>query len=216
MYTVLLVDDHVLFREGLRTIITRWEDFEVVAEAENGQQALQFARDLLPDVILMDIGMPVMDGLQATGQILRELPSMRVVMLTVSENEDNLFHALKLGAQGFVLKNTPARRLHDQLRGVMQGEAALSGRVAAKVLDEFNRPHVEDKVSLEAGFEPLSPREQDVLQLVAEGLSNHEIGERLFLSENTIKKYIRNILDKLQLNNRVQAAVYAVRKGLAD
>ena len=216
MYTVLLVDDHVLFREGLRTIITRWEDFDVVAEAENGQQALQLAHDLLPDVILMDIGMPVMDGLQATGQILRELPSMRVVILTVSENEDNLFHALKLGAQGFVLKNTPARRLHAQLRGVMQGEAALSGRVAAKVLDEFNRLHAEDEVSLEAGVEPLSPREKDVLQLVAEGLSNQEIGARLYLSENTIKKYIRNILDKLQLNNRVQAAVYAVRKGLAD
>jgi DNA-binding NarL/FixJ family response regulator len=216
MYSVLLVDDHVLFREGLRTIITRWEDFEVVAEAENGQQALEITRDLLPDVILMDIGMPVMDGLLATEKILREFPSMRVVILTVSENEDNLFHMLKLGAQGFLLKNTPARRLHDQLRGVMQGDAALSGRLAAKVLDEFNRPQVEVQVSLEAGFEPLSSREREVLQLVAEGLSNQEIGKRLFLSENTIKKYIRNILDKLQLNNRVQAAVYAVRKGLAD
>lgn len=216
MYSVLLVDDHVLFREGLRTIITRWDDFEVVAEAENGKQALEFARELLPDIILMDIGMPVMDGLQAAGQILRELPAIRVVILTVSENEDNLFQALKIGAQGFVLKNTPARRLHDQLRGVMRGEAALSGGVAAKVLEEFNRPHVEDRVSLEAGVEPLSPREKEVLHLVSEGLSNQEIGEALFLSENTIKKYIRNILDKLQLNNRVQAAVYAVRKGLAD
>ncbi|MCJ7568237.1 MAG: response regulator transcription factor [Anaerolineales bacterium] len=216
MNTILLVDDHVLFREGLRSLANRWADFEVIGEASNGQEALDMARELLPDVILMDITMPVMDGLEATRKIKRELPTSRIIMLTVSKDEDNLFEAIKAGAHGYVLKDTPSRRLHDFLRGAMRGEAPMSGAIAAKVLKEFNKPISSDNDPCLALTEPLSDRERQVLQLVSEGLTNYEIGESLFLSESTVKKHIANILDKLHLSNRVQAAVYAVREGLLE
>lgn len=216
MNSILLVDDHVLFREGLRSLSRHWEDFEVVGEASNGLEALEMARELLPDVILMDITMPLMDGLEATRQIKRELPTSRVIMLTVSEDEDNLFEAIKAGAHGYILKDTPSRRLHDFIRGAMRGEAPMSGTMAAKVLDEFNKPQGTHEDPCEILVESLSDREQQVLQLVSEGLTNQEIGDRLFLSESTVKKHLANILDKLHLSNRVQAAVYAVRKGLIE
>lgn len=212
MNTILLVDDHVLFREGLFSLMQRWEDFEVVGEASNGQQAILMSRDYLPDLVLMDITMPVMNGLEATKRITRELPTTRVVILTVSEDEENLFEAIKSGAAGYILKDAPSRRLHDQLRGVMRGESPLSGAVATKMLAEFNRQS--EKHGSTEVEEPLTEREQEVLQHVSEGLSNQEIAERLCLSENTIKKHLRNILQKLHLNNRVQAAVFAAREGL--
>jgi DNA-binding NarL/FixJ family response regulator len=212
--TILIVDDHVLFREGLCNIIIHWDDFEVVGEAENGEEAIQKTRDLLPDIILMDIGMPVMNGIQATRQIYRVYPTTRIVILTVSEEEENLMEAIKSGAKGYVLKNTPARRLHDQLRSVLRGEAALSGIMAEKILQEFNRPRGFTSSDEAVTIESLTDREQEVLQLVVEGLTNLEIGERLTISENTVKKYIHNILEKLHLNNRVEAAIYAVKEGL--
>ena len=138
------------------------------------------------------------------------------MILTVSEDEANLFEAIKSGAVGYVLKNTPSRRLHSYLQGVMRGEAPMSGAMAAKVLEEFSRRGDPAQESLEVAEESLSDREREVLQLVAEGLTNQEIGERLCLSENTIKKHLANVLDKLHLSNRVQAAVYAVREGLVD
>lgn len=214
--TLLLVDDHVLFREGVAALAQHWDDFEVVGEASNGQEAIELARELLPDIILMDISMPVMNGLEATAQIQRELPTSRVVMLTIAEDEANLFEAIKSGAVGYILKNTPSRRLHSYLQGVMRGEAPMSGVVAAKVLDEFSRRSDAPGEALAVTGEALSEREQEVLQLVAEGLTNQEIGEKLSLSENTIKKHLANVLGKLHLSNRVQAAVYAVREGLAD
>jgi len=215
--TLLLVDDHVLFREGVAALASRhWDDFEVVGEASNGQEALEMARELLPDIILMDVSMPVMDGLEATRRLHRELPTSRVVILTVSEEETNLFEAIKSGAVGYVLKNMPSRRLHSYLQGVMRGEAPMSGAMAAKVLEEFSRRGDPAQESLHMAEESLSDREREVLQLVAEGLTNQEIGERLCLSENTIKKHLANVLDKLHLSNRVQAAVYAVREGLVD
>jgi len=212
--TILVVDDHLLFREGLCNIIGRWDDFEVVGEAQNGAEAIQKTRDLLPDIILMDITMPVMNGIQATRQISRVYPATKIVILTVSEEEDNLMEAIKSGAKGYVLKDTPSRRLHDQLRSVLRGEAALSGVMAEKILQEFNRPRdftvTEEAITVEA----LTDREQEVLQLVVKGLTNSEIGERLTISENTVKKYLHNILEKLNLNNRVEAAIYAVKEGL--
>ena len=216
MYTVLLTDDHVLFREGLRGLIQHWSDFEVVGEASNGQEAIELCQNLQPDLILMDISMPVLNGLEATRQIKEHYPSTHIVILTVSEDEGDLFGAIKHGAQGYVLKNMPARRLHDMLRGVMQGEAPLSGKVATKVLSEFSQnKDGQGKVKL-GGLEQLTNREMEVLQLVAEGLSNKEIAEKLYLGEGTVKKYLGNVLDKLHLNNRVQAAVYATQKGLFE
>lgn len=215
-HTILITDDHVLFREGLRTICSHWEDFEVVGEAQNGRQAVELAQQLLPDIVLMDISMPEMDGIEATRIISKTCPSVNVVILTVSEEEKKLLDAVKYGARGYVLKDTPSRRLHDQLRGVIQGEAALSGVMAEKILSEFKKPKSLSATEQQAAVEPLTEREQEVLRLVAEGLTNLEIGERLVISENTVKKYLHNILSKLQLNNRVEAAVYAIKEGLTE
>lgn len=212
--TLLIVDDHVLFREGLRTIISRWDDFEVVGEACNGQEAIELARDLLPDIILMDIAMPVLDGLRATRQICRELPASRVVMLTMSEDEENLFEAIQNGARGYVLKVIPSAGLHKKLSAVVRGEAALSGVMATKILNEFGKLKAGLDVPETACLETLTEREQQVLEGVVQGLSNPEIAEQLHLSENTVKKYLHNILEKLHLNNRVEAAIYAIKEGL--
>jgi DNA-binding NarL/FixJ family response regulator len=213
-HTLLIVDDHILFREGLHNIMGRWDDFEVVGEARNGQDAIEMARELLPDIVLMDISMPVMDGLQATRQITGELPSVQVVMLTMSEDEENLFAAIQSGARGYVLKDIPSTGLHKKLTGVLRGEAALSGVMATKILNEFSRIKPEEGAPAVAGLEPLTSREHQVLELVVQGLSNPEIAGKLCLSENTVKKYLHNILDKLHLNNRVEAAIYAVKEGL--
>jgi DNA-binding NarL/FixJ family response regulator len=210
--TILIVDDHILFREGMSHIISRWDDFEVVGEARNGQEAIEMARELMPDIILMDVTMPVLDGLQATRQINRELPGIEVVMLTMSDEEESLFEAIKNGASGYVLKDTPSRRLHDQLRGVLNNEAPLSGQIAAKIIKEFRRGHPETTGA--SVREPLTEREQQVLECLGEGMTNQEIADRIFLSESTVKKYLHNILEKLHLNNRVEAAIYAVREDL--
>lgn len=215
MNTILVVDDHVLFREGITNIINRWDDFQVVGEASNGQEAVEKAIQILPDVVLMDISMPVMDGIQATIRIKREIPSTKVVILTMSEENDDLLAAIKNGATGYILKDTPSKRLHDQLRGLMRDEAPISGIMAAKILNEFTSiASSGDKVN--AAIDQLSERELKILEMVSKGMTNQEIADQLFLSENTIKKYISNILNKLQVNNRVEAAMLAVRKGLIE
>jgi len=216
MYTVLLADDHVLFREGLRGLIQHWDDFEVIEEASNGMEAIQACEKRLPDLILMDITMPVLNGLDATRRIKENFPTANIVILTVSEDEEDLFGAIKNGAQGYVLKNMPARRLHDMLRGVMQGEAPLSGSIASKVLSEFSHQQDAGERSSSDLVEPLTDREKEVLRYVAEGLSNKEIAEIMYIGEGTVKKYLGNVLDKLHLNNRVQAAVYATQQGLLE
>jgi DNA-binding NarL/FixJ family response regulator len=218
MFKVLLVDDQVLFREGLHRVFNDWSDFDVIGEASNGMEALEFCKLLLPDIALMDIHMPVMNGVEAARRIRKELPSVRVVMLTVSDDEKDLFEAIKNGAQGYILKDTPARRLHSQLKGVMEDDAPLSGPIAAKMLAEFRQMKPDggsgwDELMGEA-LEPLTEREVEILKLVAEGQSNTEIAKKLVVTEQTVKKHLHNILQKLQLNNRVQAAVYAVRSGL--
>jgi len=213
---ILIADDHALFREGLRQLIEHWDDFQVIGEAENGQEALDLCRKLAPDVVLMDVHMPVVGGVEATKRIHKELPGVRVVMLTMSVDEDDLFEAIKAGAQGYVLKDVHARQLHNALRGVIQGDATLSGPVAARVLAEFSQMKQPPQESLpeEEKLEALSERELVVLQYVADGLTNAEIGEKLFLSEQTIKKELSSIMQKLHLNNRVQVAAHALRKGL--
>jgi DNA-binding NarL/FixJ family response regulator len=214
MYSTLLVDDHALFREGLHGLIDQWEDFEVVGEATNGIEALDFCAKNIPDLVLMDIAMPGMGGLEATLEIRKSFPSTHIVMLTVSEEEQDLFDALRIGANGYVLKNTPSQRFRDMLRGVMKGEAALSGQVATRIFAEFSSGGNERTFKSNETKDQLTSREMDILSCVAEGLSNKEISEKLFMSEATIKKYLGNLLEKLHLKNRVQAAVFAVKNGL--
>ncbi|MBN1535438.1 MAG: response regulator transcription factor [Anaerolineales bacterium] len=211
--TLLLVDDHTLFRDGLRELINHWEEFRVVGEASNGREAVAMYGQQQPNIVLMDVQMPVMNGVEATRCIREKYPDARVVMLSMSVEEKDLFEALKKGAQGYVLKNISAQQLRERLHEVARGEVPLSSVIAAKILNEFKRQR---KCEASVSYASLTEHETRILQLVAEGLSNEEIGERLFLSSNTVKKQLSHVMQKLQLNNRVQAAVYAVRKGLAD
>jgi DNA-binding NarL/FixJ family response regulator len=212
---ILLVDDHVLFRKGVAALLASCQDMQVVGEAGDGLEAIAVARDTLPDVILMDIGMPKCDGLEATRRIKREMPHAKIVMLTVSDDDQHLFEAIKSGAQGYLLKNLEPYQLYDMLESVSRGEAPLSGAIAAKILEEFTRP---DQGSIQEPEvrDELTSREVDILQLVTEGKTNKEIASTLVISENTVKIHLRNILEKLHLQNRIQAAVYAVRQGLVD
>jgi len=211
---VLVVDDHALFRKGIASLIAAEHGFEVVGEAANGREAIEKARDLMPDVVLMDLSMPEVDGLEATRRIKTELPHVRIVILTVEEADQNLFEAVKNGAQGYLLKKIQPRALFDTLRGVAQGEASISRLMAAKLMGEFSRQA--NRAESAAGRSPeLSPREHEVLGLVAQGKSNKEIAAALGVAENTVKNHLKNILEKLHLENRVQAATYALRQGLA-
>jgi two-component system nitrate/nitrite response regulator NarL len=212
---VLLVDDHILFRTGVKAVLASRSDMEVVGEAGDGLEALALARETMPDVILMDIKMPGMGGLEATRRIKQELPYVKVFMLTVSDSDEHLFEAIKSGAQGYLTKDLKAWQLFDALEGVARGEAAFSGIIAAKILSEFRKPGRGAEGEL-AATEPLTDREREVLQLLAEGKSNQEIAEGLVISESTVKNHLRNILGKLHLRNRIQAAVYAVRQGLVE
>jgi len=210
---VLLVDDHVLFRQGLASLIDPLEDMEVAGEAGDGREALERARELMPDLILMDIHMPGWDGLKATRLIKEEMPHVKIIMLTVSDDDKDLFEAIKNGAQGYLLKDIEPEELFEMLRGVYRGEAPISGLTAARILDEFARLS-QRKSSVSSSGESLTPREKEVLQLVAQGATNKEIASQLFIAENTAKNHLRNILAKLHLQNRVQAAAYALREGL--
>jgi DNA-binding NarL/FixJ family response regulator len=212
---VLLVDDHVLFRKGVAALLRAHSDFEIVGEAGDGAEAIARAREALPDIILMDISMPRCTGLEATRQIKREMPHVKIIMLTVADDDQNLFEAIKSGAQGYLLKDLEPQLLFDMLERVSKGEAPLSGLMAARILEEFNRPR--DAAGRDAGDDNvLSPREIEVLRLIVAGRSNKEIGVELSVSENTIKIHLRNILEKLHLENRIQAAVYAVRQGIVE
>jgi two-component system nitrate/nitrite response regulator NarL len=212
---VLLVDDHLLFRRGVQAVLAARTDIEVVGEAGDGLEAVALARETMPDVILMDITMPGCGGLEATRRIKREMPYVKVFMLTVSDDDEDLFEAIKSGAQGYLIKDVKGQQLFDALEGVARGEAAFSGVIAAKILREFKKGGVGAEEEL-VSVEPLTEREMEVLQLVAEGKSNKEIAESLVISESTAKNHLRNILGKLHLRNRIQAAVYAVREGLVE
>jgi len=210
---VLLVDDHALFREGLGMIISNQPDMVVVGQAGDGLEAVHKAVELRPDLILMDIQMPGMDGIEATRRIKRELPSTTVVILTVRDDEENLFEAIKSGAQGYLLKTMQAPDLIDMLRRALAGEVAIPPRLAGEMLEEFRRlsqfePHEKDELS------ELSPRELEVLNQVALGKTDKEIALALSLSVNTIKTHLRNILSKLHVSGRKEAARLAKDKGL--
>jgi DNA-binding NarL/FixJ family response regulator len=215
MLRILLVDDHVLFRKGVAALLASRKDIQVVGEAGDGFEAIAAARETLPDIVLMDIGMPNCDGLEATRRIKREMPHTKIVMLTVSDDDQHLFEAIKSGAQGYLLKDLEPYQLYDLLESISKGEAPLSGAIAAKILKEFTRPNP-GSAQQEEVIDELTARETNVLQLVSEGMTNKEIASSLFISENTVKIHLRNILEKLHLQNRIQVAVYAVRQGLVD
>lgn len=204
---ILLVDDHVLFRRGLASLLSGKDDIEVVGEASSGLEAIERARELMPDVVLMDVRMPGLSGIEATRRLKEEMPYVRIVILTVSEDEEDLFGALKGGAQGYLLKNLDPDDLITCLHQVQRGEAPIAPPMATKILREFSAPPAQ------AG-PAITPRERQVLELVARGDANKEIARCLQISENTVKNHLRNILEKLHLQNRVQAAMYALREGL--
>ena len=205
---VLLVDDHALFRRGIASVLRAEPGFEVVGEAEDGAEALAKVSTVRPDVVLMDVRMPKVSGLEATRRILRTLPDVKVIMLTMSEDEDAVFEAVRNGAQGYLLKTADPEELFEALRGIVRGEAPLSGSLAVKLLREFTRLAHEPTVPAPPRT-VLSQREKEVLALVADGKSNKEIATALAVAENTIKNCVRTILEKLHLENRVQAAVFA-------
>lgn len=210
---ILLVDDHIMFRKGVASLLSDRQDVQIVGEAGDGMEAVARARETVPDVILMDIGMPKWSGLEATRLIKQEMPHVKIVMLTVSDDERDLFTAIKYGAEGYLLKNLGPSQFFDMLEGVRRGEVAVSGVMAAKILKEFRQAD-QGLAQSSAESDALTPREVQVLELVVEGASNKEIAEALSVTEHTVKIHLRNILEKLHLHNRIQAAVYAVRQGL--
>lgn len=214
---VLVADDHTLFRQGLIRILQEFEQVQVVGEASNGQEALTRVAALRPDVVLMDLNMPVMSGSEATRRIFAQHPQVRVIMLTVSSREEDLFEAIKAGAQGYLLKNAQTAELVAAIQQVHAGEAIVAPPMAARLVEEFRqlaqRVPVRPDTALPAS---LSEREAEVLRLVAQGLANKEIAQRLGLSEHTVKSHLRNILDKLHLRSRAHAAAYAVQTGLVQ
>lgn len=212
---ILLVDDHALFRKGVASLLESRQDMQVVGEAGDGCEAIARARELTPDIILMDIGMPGCDGLQATWQIKREMPHVKIIMLTVSDYDRDLFAAIKNGAQGYLLKNLEPYKLFDMLDRARRGEAAISGMLAAKILQEFREPRPELVQRPEVRGE-LTAREIEILEHLVKGATNKEIAAALSVTENTVKFHLRNILEKLHLQSRIQAAVYAVREGLVS
>lgn len=211
---VLLADDHPLFRDGVAALLQA-RGYEVVGQASDGVEALELVRQLRPDLVLMDIHMPHLNGLEATRVISAEMSGTRVVILTVSDDDEDLFEAIKSGAQGYLLKNTDTLTFFDLLAGAAQGEAPISRRMAGKILNEFARQSTEEKAPAERP-EELSEREKEVLRFVAEGLTNRDIGARLNLSENTIKYHLKNILQKLHLRNRAQAVAFAIKSGYLE
>jgi DNA-binding NarL/FixJ family response regulator len=210
---ILLADDHALFRKGLAGLLAAEPDFEVVGEAGTGKRVVELARDLMPDLVLMDIFMPEWNGLEATRRLKEELPYVRVVILTISEKEETLFEAVKAGAQGYLLKGIEPPELFDMLRGLGRGEAALSRSMAAKILKEFSRREPQARPE-DSPLTRLTAREREVLTHITLGLSNKQVAARLGISENTVRNHLRNILEKLHLQNRVQAAAFALRHNL--
>jgi len=205
---IVLADDHTLFRDGVSSLLQAW-GHEVVGYASDGAEAIALVAESHPDLVLMDVRMPEMGGLEATRRIALDQPDVSIVMLTVSEDEDDLFQAIKAGARGYLLKNLESAQLRAMIEAVGRGEAAISPATAARIIGEFARPP-----AAAAGPDRLTEREIEVLELVTAGLRNKEIAARLGISENTAKFHLKNILEKLHAESRTELAARAVREGL--
>ena len=208
---VLIVDDHAFVRKGVRAFLDEVEDIEVVGEAGDGEEAVVQSKALQPDVILMDLVMPHMDGVEAISRITAQEAKVRIIALTSFATDDKVFPAIKSGAMGYILKDSEPEELVEAIRRVYAGEPTLDPSIARKVLQEISRPSKRPPTP-----DPLTEREEEVLRLVAKGLSNQEIADQMVIAEVTVRTHVSHILSKLQLANRVQAALYALREGLAS
>lgn len=210
---LVLADDHALFRDGLRNLLEAY-DLEIVAEASNGRDAVRVVMETQPDIVLMDVQMPLMNGLDATRILSVDAPEVRIVMLSASDEEVNIYEAIKSGASGYLSKDLDAQRLVHLLEGVMKGEPALSPGVARKVLSEFTRPVSSHS---KPPLDELTDREREVLEQLVRGVtSNRDLANALYVTENTVKYHLRNILTKLHLSSRAQVIAYAMQHRLVD
>lgn len=213
---VMICDDHALFRRGLIMVLEAEDDIEVVGEAEDGRDAVELVADIVPDVVLMDVRMPEIDGIEAARLISDEAPSAKILMLTVSDEESDLYEAIKAGATGYLLKEISIEEVASAVRAVVSGQSLISPSMASKLLTEFTNlaKRADERTSVPTPR--LTERELEVLRLVAQGMSNREIAGELYISENTVKNHVRNILEKLHLHTRMEAVMYAVREKLLD
>ena len=212
---ILIADDHALFRDGLRSLL-RSQGHEIIAEARNGKEAIALAHTHRPDVVLMDLSMPELDGLSATRTIVAEIPDLKVIILTASDEDINLFEAIRAGASGYLMKDLEADEFFDMLDRAQRGEPALTPAFAKKLLQEFAKPPQAADIA-QNDADDLTVREREVLELMVQGVtSNRKLAKQLGVSENTVKFHVRNILDKLRLHTRAEVVGYALRKGILD
>ena len=212
----MVADDQELYRRGVEVVLSTEEDISMVAEASDGAEAVQRAEECAPDVILMDIRMPKLDGIEAARRIKESVPTTRIIMLTVSDEDTHLYDAIKAGANGYLLKDLAIEEVPQSIRRVYAGESLISPSMASKLLTEFSTLSKKVEQRQQIASPSLTPREVEVLRFVAKGMSNREIAEELYISENTVKNHVRNILEKLQMKSRMEAAMYAVREKLVD
>jgi two-component system NarL family response regulator len=213
---VLVVDDHALFRRGLQMVLEQEPDIEVVGEASDGAEAVTSATETLPDIVLMDVRMPKRGGIDACTSIHETVPSAKIIMLTISDEEADLYDAIKAGAMGYLLKEISIEEVASAIRAVHGGQSLISPSMASKLLTEFASMIKKTDDRQQVPTPRLTDREMEVLKLVAKGMNNRDIAKQLFISENTVKNHIRNILEKLQLHSRMEAVVYAVREKLLE
>jgi two-component system NarL family response regulator len=213
---VLVVDDHALFRRGLQMVLEQEDDIEVVGEAGDGSEAVEKAGETMPDIVLMDVRMPKRGGIDACTAIKDVVPSCKIIMLTISDEEGDLYDAIKAGASGYLLKEISIEEVATAIRAVNEGQSLISPSMASKLLTEFASMIKRGDERQQLPTPRLTDREMEVLKLVAKGLNNRDIAKQLFISENTVKNHIRNILEKLQLHSRMEAVVYAVREKLLE
>jgi DNA-binding NarL/FixJ family response regulator len=213
---VLVADDHALYRRGLEMVLGTEEGIDIVGEASDGAEAIRRAEELLPDVVLMDIRMPRRSGIEACTAIKDVVPSTKIVILTISDEESDLYEAVRAGANGYLLKDVPGEEIADGIRAVASGQSLISPSMASKLINEFASMIKKSEERAQLPAPRLTERELEVLRLVARGLGNREIAKELFISENTVKNHVRNILEKLQLHSRMEAVMYAVREKILE
>jgi DNA-binding NarL/FixJ family response regulator len=213
---VMVVDDHALFRRGLQMVLEAEPDLDLVGEASDGEEAVKRAEELVPDVVLMDVRMPKRSGIEAARQIREVLPHVKILMLTISDEEADLYDAIKAGAAGYLLKEIPIEEVADAIRSVWAGQSRISPSMASKLLTEFAAMSKAADERPQMPTPKLTDREMEVLKLVAQGMNNRDIAKDLYISENTVKNHIRNILEKLHLHSRMEAVVYAVREKMIE